>query len=175
MIVVKKSLNESFLVTISMTIEKSKIKIIVNSFPIVKLTLIGLSNFRVSYFHAIHRFNKQSFFFFLRNKHTHTRERERNSNTKTHHNSTQKPQSGSTNNRYFTINDESLSMKNSHFVFYSILTLRLLLVYKIQISLSIHSNGAKNLAFQLHQKLFYLFYLHTCCSSRSILTFNTIK
>ena len=159
-----------------MTTEKSKIKIIVNSFPVVKLTLIGLSNFRVSYFHAIHRFNKQSFFFFfLRNKHTQTRERERGSNTKTYHNSTQKPQPGSTNNRYFTINDESLSMKNSYFVFYSILTLRRLLVYKIQISLSIHSSGAKNLAFQLHQKLFYLFYLHTCCSSRSILTFNTIK
>ena len=71
MIAVKKSLNESFLVTISMTTEKSKIKIIVNSFPVVKLTLIGLSNFRVSYFHAIHRFNKQSFFIFFE-KQTHT-------------------------------------------------------------------------------------------------------
>ena len=77
MIVVKKSLNESFLVTISMTIEKSKIKIIVNSFPIVKLTLIGLSNLRVSYFHAIHRFNKQSFFFFWEtNTHTQGRGKE---------------------------------------------------------------------------------------------------
>ena len=42
-------------------------------------------------------------------------------------------------------------------------------------SQSIHSSGAKNLAFQLHQKLLYLFYLYTYYSSRSILAFNIIK
>ena len=39
---------------------------------------------------------------------------------------------------------------------------------------SIHSSGAK-FNFLAQPKLFYLLYLHTCCSNESILAINIIK
>ena len=39
---------------------------------------------------------------------------------------------------------------------------------------SIHSSRAK-FSFLAQPKLFYLLYLHTCCSNESILTINTIN